>query len=102
MSKPTEDSWQWLPGAMLFVIVACHAQPAFAMQAPAWLPARTIELGSYAMAYDLARQRVVLCVGRGDTNSIATDVWEWDGVLWSRRPAAGVSPGGASTRSPMT
>lgn len=52
---------------------------------------------SHAMAYDAARQRVVLYGGfsGGISYTILSDTWEWDGTDWSeRRPP--VSPGAFS------
>jgi len=40
-----------------------------------------------ALAYDGARQRVVLFGGKGASVSFA-DTWEWDGVSWTRIPTA--------------
>src|SRR5262245_19460665 len=38
------------------------------------------------MAYDSARQRVVLCGGFDIVNSGALgETWEWDGVAWTQR-----------------
>ena len=39
---------------------------------------------SHAMAYDAARQRVVLFGGVGANGALA-DTWEWDGTVWTLR-----------------
>jgi len=39
--------------------------------------------GALAMAYDAARQRVVL-FGGGDGRGYLTDTWEWDGKNWTQ------------------
>lgn len=41
----------------------------------------------HALAYDAARQRVVLFGGH-DGNQSLTDTWEWDGVRWTQVPTA--------------
>jgi hypothetical protein len=49
----------------------------------------------HAMAYDVARQVTVLhggCTSRM-WPVILEDTWEWDGVRWQARPAAGTGPG---------
>jgi hypothetical protein len=44
------------------------------------------------MAYDVARQRVVLFGGADATTALA-DTWEWDGAIWiQRNPAASPTP----------
>ncbi|MFO7559880.1 MAG: hypothetical protein R6X10_13685, partial [Desulfobacterales bacterium] len=44
-----------------------------------------------AMAFDLARSRVVLF--GGDGGGVRGDTWEWDGVNWVQRlPATSPSP----------
>jgi hypothetical protein len=46
-----------------------------------------------AMAYDAARQRIILFGGRHGS-SIYTDTWEWDGGQWTQISVAGpASPG---------
>ena len=40
-----------------------------------------------AMAYDAARQRIVLFGGAGATSELA-DTWEWDGSTWTERTPA--------------
>jgi hypothetical protein len=38
------------------------------------------------MAYDLARQRVILFGGRDERDGTElADLWEWDGTTWSQR-----------------
>jgi len=53
---------------------------------PAWSPARNLAGGrNPAMAYDVARERVVRFDAQG--------IWEWDGARWSsRNDAVGPSP----------
>jgi hypothetical protein len=51
-------------------------------------PATSPPLRSYAsMAYDEARQRVVLFGGSGFTGTLS-DTWEWDGSTWTQRVTA--------------
>jgi hypothetical protein len=45
------------------------------------------------MAYDAARQRLVLFGGSTIASGFTGDTWEWDGVSWAQRnPAASPSP----------
>ena len=46
-------------------------------------PART----NHAMAYDAARQRVLLFGGTNLANAL-NDTWEWDGTTWTRKSPA--------------
>lgn len=39
----------------------------------------------HAMAYDVARQRLVVFGGRGDSSARLNDTWEWDGTSWAER-----------------
>ena len=39
---------------------------------------------SFAMAYDSARERIVLFGGRTDRSGDLNDTWEWDGRTWTR------------------
>ncbi len=49
----------------------------------------------HAMAYDAARNRVVLYGGYdGDFKS---DMWEWDGSSWTQRIVSGLRPGARSS-----
>src|SRR5678815_1066310 len=45
-----------------------------------------------AMAYDGARQRVVLFGGRTASQTCLNDTWEWDGATWTQRVAPGPAP----------
>lgn len=45
-----------------------------------------------SMAYDVARQRIVLhggLSGRFPNEILRTDTWEWDGLAWTRRATTG-------------
>jgi hypothetical protein len=44
------------------------------------------------MAYDIARDRIVLYGGLDTTGAIA-GLWEWDGTTWAPITATGLSPG---------
>ena len=44
-----------------------------------------------AVAYDAARDRVVLFGGNGVNAARLTDTWEWDGMRWERRAIDGPS-----------
>jgi hypothetical protein len=37
----------------------------------------------HALAYDSARERVVLFGGADDSGNVLGDTWEWDGALWT-------------------
>src|SRR5687767_6671464 len=66
----------WISAGLLLT-VAVRAQTD-------WVRARILERRSdAAMAYDAARQRVVL-FGGIDVTALG-DTWEWDGVSWSQR-----------------
>jgi hypothetical protein len=41
-----------------------------------------------SMAYDRARQRVVLYGGFTGTSTQLRDIWEWDGTTWTPQPAS--------------
>jgi hypothetical protein len=49
----------------------------------------------HRMAYDEARQRVVLCGGVSHSNQPLVDTWEWNGVYWLER--FGITPPGTSS-----
>ncbi len=50
-----------------------------------WVPARVLDARcGHALAYDVARQRVVLFGGGGNTG-VLSDTWEWDGSNWTQR-----------------
>ncbi len=40
--------------------------------------------GAHAIAYDAARQRVVLFGGRAGGGTLQADTWEWDGADWTQ------------------
>jgi hypothetical protein len=46
---------------------------------------------SHSLAYDSARNRVVLFGGRTATNSVVGDTWEWDGTEWTQVQDVGPS-----------
>ncbi|HKQ97094.1 MAG TPA: kelch repeat-containing protein, partial [Candidatus Polarisedimenticolia bacterium] len=46
---------------------------------------------AHAMAYDSARERVVL-FGGADAERVRNDTWEWDGVAWTQVAATGPPP----------
>ena len=54
----------------------------------------------HAMAYDVARERVVLFGADGRTFSNAT--WEWDGTQWTGRNPVSGGAVGFPGRVPMT
>lgn len=69
---PRNDTWEWDGSSWTEV------QPA---SRP---PARVANAG---MAYDAARQRVVLFGGQNG-GALFADTWEWDGVQWTERTPA--------------
>ena len=75
-----------LTSLVLLVSAAAPAQVEW-RQAPL-LEGRT----AHAMAYDAARQRVVL-FGGSPTAATSGDTWEWDGVRWQLREPAVRPPG---------
>ncbi|OLP00071.1 hypothetical protein BVU76_22750 [Mycolicibacterium porcinum] len=61
--------------------------------------------GAHCMAYDSARQRVVLFGGIGtDVADVFDDTWEWDGTNWTKVADTGPSPraGAAMTSTGAT
>jgi hypothetical protein len=52
-----------------------------------WVPTSIPGRGGHAMAFDAARQRVVLFGGYG-----LADTWEWDGATWTQRTPATSPP----------
>jgi hypothetical protein len=70
-------------------------------EAPAGSQPRARSSGE-AMAYDVARKRVVLPPGSYTTNGVTTaddSTWEWDGASWTEIHAAGFSSTGGVTYS---
>ncbi len=54
-----------------------------------WLWTQKEDIGpspryGHAMAYEAARQRVVLFGGSGGTSPLFNDTWGWDGVAWTQ------------------
>jgi hypothetical protein len=45
-----------------------------------------------AVAYDLARDRLVLFGGNVADTTYLADTWEWDGAVWAQRAVPGPSP----------
>jgi hypothetical protein len=71
------------------------AMPAFGAAAPAvaqglqWQVARVLTGRQTMMAFDIARGRTVLFGGRDGSGTLFGDTWEFDGLTWDRRSAAG-------------
>src|SRR5262245_29068293 len=74
---PLAETWEWDGATSGWLELA----PAVS------LPARR----EHAMAYDVARRRVVLFGGNGRSGLLA-DTWEWDGASWTQRTPAIVPP----------
>lgn len=49
-----------------------------------WVPTSVPARYSHSIAYDQARQRVVLFGGHGTNNRSLDDTWEWDGRTWTQ------------------
>jgi hypothetical protein len=54
-----------------------------------WLWTQKEDIGpspryGHAMAYEAARQRVVLFGGSGGSSALLNDTWGWDGVAWTQ------------------
>ncbi|MHB8878486.1 MAG: hypothetical protein ACYC8T_32720, partial [Myxococcaceae bacterium] len=60
-----------------------RTRPATGRCANTWVPAYVPARYGHALAYDAARQRVVLFGGLD--SAYLTDTWEWDGTTWVRR-----------------
>ena len=76
------DTWEWDGSAWTDVT------PAGANASPS---ARTFP----ALAYDSARERVVLFGGQDSSDNELSDTWEWDGSAWTD-----VTPAGANASPP--
>lgn len=48
----------------------------------------------HSLAYDAARDRVVLFGGVGTSDGYASDTWEWDGTAWTEVTPSGTPPVG--------
>jgi hypothetical protein len=57
-----------------------------------WVPTSIPARQSHAMAWDAARQRVVLFGGSGGLARLS-DTWEWDGATWTQRTPVASPPG---------
>jgi hypothetical protein len=57
-----------------------------------WVPTSIPARQSHAMAWDAARQRVVLFGGFGGLARLS-DTWEWDGATWTQRTPVASPPG---------
>jgi len=77
--------FSWLAGGAVFAVAAFAWAAGLADGQTQWVqrtPARNLlARTNHAMAYDVARQRVVL-FGGGRTGD---ETWEWDGVQWTQR-----------------
>ena len=74
--------------ATLCLAALLPAQTNWQQLAPATQP---IPRSGYGIAYDSARDRVVMFGGNNAVGTPFIDVWEWDGVDWTERPAPAVS-----------
>jgi hypothetical protein len=71
------DTWEW-DGAAWTQVFPAHAPPA---------------RSGGAMAYDAARQRVVLFGGGAGPSAVYGDLWEYDGNDWTQRTFGAAVPG---------
>ena len=86
--SPSRSPGRWTRILRFAAALAPLLAGAVAAQAqPAWVTRSPDARGSPAMAYDAARQRVVLFGA-----SLRTDTWEWDGSVWTRRTPANSPP----------
>ncbi len=86
-------TWGFLTAIFLAVVSPSLAQePTWTQKFPATSPS-----GRYAtrMAYDAARQQVVLFGGANTTNFLG-DTWVWDGVNWTQKFPVTSPPGRSS------
>ncbi len=81
------------------ILVACLPISQVGAQGPKWTSqSRTVEPPGrvgHAMAYDAARQRVVLFGGNAHqrfSQHFFSDTWEWDGSAWTELQPATVPP----------
>ena len=72
-----DDTWEF-DGSQWAEVIPATTRP----------PARTL----YALAYDAARQRVVMFGGNGYSAGTLGDTWEWDGADWVLMANGGPSP----------
>ncbi len=63
---PLDKTWEW-DGTSWMRRTPVNAPPA---------------RSGHALAYDTARQRIVLFGGTDASGAVLTDTWEWDGVSW--------------------
>lgn len=79
------------------VVLVVVLVPVATVHAQTWTqltPATSPSARSYhAMAYDVARQKIILFGGQGSGGGPLNDTWEWDGSSWIQRsPATSPSP----------
>ena len=89
MSRSHPVRRAFLAGTALFLaqtLLLTQTAAALPAQAgPAWVRAgMPVEYG-HAMAYDSARDRVVLFGGRDAGGAVVGQTWEWDGSSWTER-----------------
>ncbi len=86
---------RWM-GTAAVVGVGLGASHAMAQCDPVWVHVSSIgpsPRAAHAMAYDSARDRVVLFGGfLGPGNGLSGETWEWDGVTWELRTTTGPTP----------
>jgi hypothetical protein len=79
----------WRGCLALLVVALLAATPAATAQEP---PGKPGARWGHAMAYDAARDRVVLFGGALSREQYVADTWEWNGASWTRIDAAGPPP----------
>jgi hypothetical protein len=67
--------------------LALVGSEAAAQVQPGWVEARggPATAWSFSMAYDVARERVVLFGGADTSGRLLSETWEWDGNNWTQR-----------------
>jgi hypothetical protein len=98
-AHPTVSGWMILVFVAASLTIAFPARAQTGSTVPTWTPWKSDPQppprGAHALAYDVARGRLVVFGGRPDLNatSLLSDTQEWEGTAWIKRsPASSPSP----------